>query len=773
MSGAALAQALAISSANFPNGTVGVAYTGTITATGGSPPYYFTVAGQAPGLTVNTFTGVLSGIPTTAGSYVATYTVTDTANAMVTHQYGYTIAPAPVTPSAQTSREQWLGWCTNQNSWTRSTGCTYAVYQSGSNNLALIYNQAGTIIPNPGTAAATSGLISFYADNGRYDIRVSGGDPTLSPAYTISDQSLFDLFGTVEGMMLDNPVITGTVSGSAQFNLQAPVLNSPIINGNVGGAGTFTGITLTNPIINGNVGGTGVFNGQTFASPIITGTVTGSAVISGLTINGGTMTGNINANAANFSNPTLLSPVINGNVGGVGAYTISQLNSTEYVGGNISVWAGVDIGAQINSAYAALPSTGGIIYVIAQPNGGCYNFSTPIVLNVANKAVKIIGLGPSNQTSQGACLNFVPVTALSAITVDYMGTSGSGYAMQHGFDGITLTNNNCTTNGGCGSLATGIQIGTSVNGGNFGMLLGEIKNTKVSGFGTGVNILAIGSWGVQFLNSSLVWNTTGLIGSGQELIKFMGGTIAVNGTGVSGPFELGMNNTSIDSNTIVGITNSSMSGMSLTTVDCHWENLGVPNTHYISGNVNGTVFGGGALDDNATGTADYLFSSTGLALDFDGVIIGSGGQTITQIFLANTVGAQGFVRFMPSMTSFTTVGGTNVSSITDFSIGIGSTPHRAVIAGGLNIVNGGDTASVCSTGAGAGSTCTSTVTLDFTEPNTNYHASCNGTGAVTGFPFIQAITKGTSSITVTLVNGTASQATVSTYAGLSCTVTGT
>lgn len=61
------------------SGTAGTPYSGTLVATGGTPPYTFAITGGSlpPGLSLNTSTGVISGTPTTVGIYPYTAQVTD------------------------------------------------------------------------------------------------------------------------------------------------------------------------------------------------------------------------------------------------------------------------------------------------------------------------------------------------------------------------------------------------------------------------------------------------------------------------------------------------------------------------------------------------------------------------------------------------------------------------------------------------------------------------------------------------------------------------
>lgn len=97
-------------------------------------------------------------------------------------------------PFCLSAREKRFGYCQTQNAGVRVTGCTVTVYVTGTLTLATLYqDNSGTLMGNPFTASPTSGLWQFYSDNGRYDVQFSGGSPTISPAYTLSDLLFLDL----------------------------------------------------------------------------------------------------------------------------------------------------------------------------------------------------------------------------------------------------------------------------------------------------------------------------------------------------------------------------------------------------------------------------------------------------------------------------------------------------------------------------------------------------------------------------------------------------
>lgn len=115
-------------------------------------------------------------------------------------------------PIVAGARERRFGYCQVQNTGARVIGCTVQVTISGTLNTATIYSDnLGTPLASTFVANPQSGLWFFYADNGRYDITFSGGSPTISPAYTLSDLLFLDLDGT--------STFTGSSFSSASANI--------------------------------------------------------------------------------------------------------------------------------------------------------------------------------------------------------------------------------------------------------------------------------------------------------------------------------------------------------------------------------------------------------------------------------------------------------------------------------------------------------------------------------------------------------------------------
>lgn len=122
-------------------------------------------------------------------------------------------------------------------------GCTVEVFLTGTliHPTNIYSDNAGTVKANPFTADTTTGLWFWYADNNRYDVKLSGGNPSpgLGAGFTLGDIVLVD---------------TATLGFSTYFS--APFSSTPVFNltnGNIQ-AMTLTGNVTSSTTINQIVG---------------------------------------------------------------------------------------------------------------------------------------------------------------------------------------------------------------------------------------------------------------------------------------------------------------------------------------------------------------------------------------------------------------------------------------------------------------------------------------------------------------------------------------
>jgi len=86
------------------NASIGLAYSATLSAAGGTPPYTWIVnSGSLPtGLTLNSSTGAISGLPSSSGSFKFTVQVTDSASGTATKQFTLNVTQTLVITTAPT-----------------------------------------------------------------------------------------------------------------------------------------------------------------------------------------------------------------------------------------------------------------------------------------------------------------------------------------------------------------------------------------------------------------------------------------------------------------------------------------------------------------------------------------------------------------------------------------------------------------------------------------------------------------------------------------------
>ncbi len=96
----------------LPNGIIGLAYSATLSAAGGTPPYTWSVSiGSLPtGLTLNSSTGAITGPPSSAGSFKFTVQVTDSASVTATKQLTLNVAQTLAISTASLRGPERVGW---------------------------------------------------------------------------------------------------------------------------------------------------------------------------------------------------------------------------------------------------------------------------------------------------------------------------------------------------------------------------------------------------------------------------------------------------------------------------------------------------------------------------------------------------------------------------------------------------------------------------------------------------------------------------------------
>jgi large repetitive protein len=197
---------LALTFGTPPGGQVGVAYTDTLTATGGTLPYTWSVsAGTLPaGITLNASTGVLSGTPTAGGTSNFTVKVTDATGLTATQATSITILAGAMSIVASA----------NAASTTPGSTVSYTVKVTNSGQIAL----TGATFTDPlsgvlddasynNNASATAGTVSFASPNLTWTGNLAiGATATITFTVTVSNPDT--------GNKILASTITSTTSGS-------------------------------------------------------------------------------------------------------------------------------------------------------------------------------------------------------------------------------------------------------------------------------------------------------------------------------------------------------------------------------------------------------------------------------------------------------------------------------------------------------------------------------------------------------------------------------
>jgi uncharacterized protein (TIGR03437 family) len=253
-------------SSPLPNGPVGVPYSQQIVATGGTPPYVFSMSGNPPGITI-TESGVLSGTPTQAGTFSFNIGVSDSVHAQIVSPFQVTFAAAIsellVTPGSLTFNASVNGGPppTQALVIVPANGATppvsfHVIVDAGQNNTAepawITVNLSNGAAPGGLVVSVNQGSMAAGAYSARIQIVDSNGFGTAVPVTlnvaSVTTQLMvaptmlnFAARSATPGNLVENLLVSN--SGPPSLAFTASVVNN---------SSWISGITPTSGVTAGN-----------------------------------------------------------------------------------------------------------------------------------------------------------------------------------------------------------------------------------------------------------------------------------------------------------------------------------------------------------------------------------------------------------------------------------------------------------------------------------------------------------------------------------------
>jgi len=442
-----------ITSAGTTSGTVGTAFSYTITAS--NSPTSFGASNLPAGLSVNSQSGAITGTPTVAGTNTA---IIFASNVAGTGSNNLVIGIAPASGGGTvTYLSENFSSCTNGDNSSTSNNATAWVANSNFPTIAYAY-QAGTVLKlgaskNPGSL--TTRTLDLSANGGTYNVsfKVKGWTTVEGPVVVVANGVSNSVSYTAtmssaletKSLNLSGGSATSSVTfqtgGNKRFFLDDIVISSSApsaapttitsatnVSGQVGTALNYAITADNSPSSFGVSSNLPAGLSLNPASGVISGTPTGS-VTNVVTVSASNSFGGTSTNVT-FAIGPLLPPVItstnttNGTAGQVFSYQITATNSpTSYDASNLPTGLSVN---NSNGLVSGIPQTPGTNTVVlsASNAAGVGTKNLTLVVAPASSVITLAAWDVGSQTSYGTS-PLAPTTLAANLSAVGL-TRGSG-----------------------------------------------------------------------------------------------------------------------------------------------------------------------------------------------------------------------------------------------------------------------------------------------------------------------------------------------------------